>query len=307
MAEEIYCKQLKAIYEDNKGLLPGPVISDIKIGDGYHIKIEQCGVRTITISNEEEVKARSLYAVLSYIVRLLMIFDGRFYKLREMIFSESIKDADRLEGYALNLKYSRLTYFDSDSVFDASDKICSFEEVLTPDLYNNWIEILEELDISHQVFLYSLSANKMPVDLKVSFMIELAEPVIELLKKKTGLYASLTPGERGTPLKVCLDALITQYGQDIFKKEIDVNYASFLQTLVNSRIRIMHIKKNQKGIYLNGEESVLYIIKISLLYRYILLNLLSVSKTKMIEQIKQGVAMLDKWNDTLDRFLVKIC
>ena len=60
---------------------------------------------------------------------------------------------------------------------------------------------------------------------------------------------------------MCLDALIIQYGQEIFSKEIETNYEGFLQVLVNSRVRIMHIKRNQKGIYFNGSEPALYMIE----------------------------------------------
>ena len=306
MSEAIYCKKLKAIYGENNGFLGGPLDLDIELNDGFQVEIGQLGIRTITISNVDEVSVRDLYAVLSRIVRLLMVFDGKFYMLQNLIFSESQNNAHRLDGYAKNLVRSRLSYFESDDACSTRDLLCSFEKVLTPEVYNNWVELLEDLDISHQMYLYSLSANKMPVDLKVSFLIELAEPIVELVKKKTGLYASLSPGERGTSLKMCLDVLITKYGLEIFKKEIEVNYEAFLKVLVNSRVRIMHIKKNQKGIYLNRDESVLYMLKISLLYRHILLSLLGIDESITKEHIQKSVDSLDNWDYILDRLLVKI-
>lgn len=307
MAEEIYCKELKAIYVEEHGLLSGPITSHIELNKGYRVAIEQFGLRTITVSNVEEVDARELYVVLSRVVRLLMLFDGKFYKLKELKFSESQNDAHRLGGYAKKVINSRLSYFESHSACSTNDFICSYEDVLTSKLYDDWVELLEDLDISHQVYLYSMSANKMPVDLKVSFLIELAEPLIELVKNKTGLYASLSPGERGTSLKMCLDALITKYGLEIFNKEIEVDYDTFLKILVNSRVRIMHIKKKQKGKYLNGNESVLYMLKISFLYRYILLSLLGVCKMEMMEHIKKAVESLNDRNNDLDRFLIDMC
>ena len=306
MAEDIFCKQLIAIYGDEKGFLAGSIVKDIDLGEDYHVRIEQCGIRTIVITNSHEVSVRDLYAVLSRVARLLMVFDGKFYKLQELKFSDSQNDERRLAGYASNLIRSRLSYFDSHTACTINDQICLFEDVFTKDLYNKWVDMLAELDIVHQVYLYSLSANRTTVDIKVSFLIELAEPIIELLKKKTGLYASLNPGERGTTLKMCLDALIIQYGQEIFSKEIETNYEGFLQVLVNSRVRIMHIKRNQKGIFFNGSESALYMMKISLLYRYILLSLLGVSKDDMIDRITKAVTGIDMWNDNLNRFLVKI-
>lgn len=76
-------------------------------------------------------------------------------------------------------------------------------------------------------------------------LIELAEPLVEIVKKHTNFYASLTPGARGTSLKNCLDALITKYGVDIFERELSNDYEKFLSALVNSRVRIMHIKREQ--------------------------------------------------------------
>lgn len=294
------------IYDGDEGTLSNPLSLDVELNTGYHITIEQYGERIITVSNAKEVYARELYNVLSHIERLLMLFDGKFYKLKEMKFTESQNDVKRLDGYTTNLINNRLPYFESNSACSTYYIICSFENVLTRELYDDWVELLQDLEISHQVYLYSMSACKMPVDLKVSFLIELAEPLIELVKSKTGLYASLSPGERGTSLKNCLDALITKYGLEIFRRELEVDYDTFLKILVNSRVRIMHIKKKQKGRYLNGSESVLYMLKISLLYRYILLSLLGVGEMEMMEQIKKSVELLDEWNGVLGRLLTEM-
>ena len=306
MGEAIFYKQLEAVYSEDRGALSGPRESDIELKNGYHIKIEQGVIRTITISNNNEVNARDLYAILTFVERLLMLFDGKFYNLKEMKFSESQNDAHRLYGYASNIVNSaRLSYFVSDGYCYAG-RICSFNDVLTADLYENWVKLVEELDISHQVYLYSMSANKMPVDLRVAFLVELAEPLVELIKNRTGLFPALSPGNWGTTLKMCLEELIKKYGMEIFQKEMNTNSDKFLQFLVNSRVRIMHIKKNQRGIYMNGDESILYIMKISLLYRHILLSLLGIGEKETIEQIKKDVSAFDNWNDTLKKVLIKI-
>lgn len=305
MREEIFCKQLKAVYSE-EGMLSVPKSSDIELKNGYHVKIEQNGIRTITISNNNEVNARDLYAILTRIERLLMLFDGKFYNLKEMKFSKSEIDAQRLDSYVSHIvKSSRLSYFVSDD-YCSVGKICLFNEVITPDLYEKWVDLIEELDISHQVYLYSMSANRMPVDLKIAFLIELAEPLVELIKNRTVLFPSLSPGNRGTTLKMCIKELINEYGMEIFQKEMNTNSDKFLQFLVNSRVRIMHIKRNQQGIYMNGDEAVLYIMKISLLYRHILLSILGIDEKKTIEQIKRNAAVFDNWNGTLKNVLIKI-
>ena len=69
MGEAIFCKQLEAVYSEDRGALSGPRESDIELKNGYHIKIEQGVIRTITISNNKEVNARELYAILTFIDR----------------------------------------------------------------------------------------------------------------------------------------------------------------------------------------------------------------------------------------------
>ena len=87
---------------------------------------------------------------------------------------------------------------------------------LTPALYEKWESILEDLDVAHQVYLYSLCDTNQPVDLRCAFLIELAEPVVEIVKANCPLFESLNPGKQGTSLRDCLRALITTYGSDIF-------------------------------------------------------------------------------------------
>lgn len=68
----------------------------------------------------------------------------------------------------------------------------------------------------------------------------------------------------------------------------------------------MHIKREQKGVYFNGTESILYILKMSLLYRKILFELLNIKEVSYIDRLRKRVLELDEWNDTLNNFLIKI-
>ena len=58
-------------------------------------------------------------------------------------------------------------------------------------------------------------------------------------------------------MRACVKALIEEYGKDIFEREMEANEKEFLSTVINSRVRIMHIKRNQKIKYFDGNESVL--------------------------------------------------
>ena len=310
MEQIIKCKSLTAVFQGDKLLLGGPHIVEFDtIGDQkFHIKIEQCGVRIIVITSDKDVSAFDLYAILTRIERLLMLLDGVFIHLSELKLSESdTADKKQLTSFQNNLINGRLSYFSSADFCNYKvDKLLEFDTILTAELFYKWEQLLVELDIVHQMYLYSLSNSKITVDVKCAFLIELAEPLIEIIKVHTKFFSSLTPGSRGTSLKNCLDALVTKYGVDIFNSELSGDYDRFLSAIVNSRVRIMHIKREQKGVFLNGTESVLYILKLSLLYRRILFEVLGIAETHYKESLIKSVSRLDTWNDVLKNFLSRL-
>lgn len=304
------CKSLTAIFKEDNFILGGPYIIEFNtIGDKqFHIKVEQGGIRKIMITSDEDVSVFDLHAVLSRIERLLMLLEGTFIPLTEIQLSES----DTVEKSVLSsckghFMIGRLSYFSSaDFCRYSENKLLRFDSVLTSELFCKWEQLLDELDVVHQMYLYSLGDSGITVDVKCAFLIELAEPLIEILKKHTNFFASLTPGKRGTTLKDCLDALIRKYGVDIFRSELLNNYEQVLSAMVNSRVRIMHIKREQKGVYFNGDESVLYILKMNLLYRRIMFEVLNIDEVNYRDNLIKCVSKLDKWNDILDGFLQKL-
>lgn len=310
MEQEIKCKTLTAIFQRDKLCLERAhnIEFDTEGKNALHIKIEQCGIRKIILTSDEEISVFALNAVFTRVERLLMIFDGIFIPLSQMQFSESSTSNEHvLRVAAENLMKQRLSYFSSaDFCTYSVDKLIEFDSVLTSELFSKWEELLEELDVVHQVYLYSLSNNGITVDVKCAFMIELSEPLVEIIKEHTTLFPSLKPGTRTTSLKDCLNALITKYGVDIFKNEMSINYEQFLSAIVNSRVRIMHIKREQKGIYFNGRESVLYVLKMSLLYRRIMFELLNIEENSYKDALAKSVSSVNKWNDILETFLKRL-
>lgn len=310
MEQEIKCKSLTAIFKSDKLFLEGThnIEFDTEGTNPLHIKIEQCGIRKITLISDEEISVFTLNAVFTRIEKLLMIFDGVFIPLLQMQFSESDTCGENVLRLSTeNILKKRLSYFSSANFCKYGvDKLLEFDSVLTSELFSKWEKLLEELDVVHQVYLYSLSNSGITVDVKCAFMIELSEPLIEIIKVHTNFYSSLIPGSRNTSLKNCLDALITKYGVDIFKSELSSNYEQFLSAIVNSRVRIMHIKREQKGIYFNGDESVLYALKMSLLYRRTIFELLNIKEGNYKEALSKSVTSINKWNDVLEKFLRKL-
>lgn len=302
------CKVLIGTYINDNIILGGPHVAEFETRDNkFFIKIEQFGYRKISIKASEETSVFELYGVFTKIERLLMIFDGQFLNLENLEFTDS-SDTEKsmLKSVGNNLMHQRLSYFkSSDLVSYKVDKLLEFEEVLNSDLYDKWEQLLEELDIAHQMYLYAMGDTKITVDVKCAFLIELAETLVEVLKVYTNSFQKLKPGN-GTSLKACVKALIEEYGEDIFEREMEANEKEFLSTVINSRVRIMHIKRNQKIKYFDGNESVLYILKLSLLYRRILLEILGVEKQVYVDKLRKCVSRLNRWNDTLDKFLLRL-
>ena len=302
------CKVLIGTYINDNIILGGPHVAEFETRDNkFFIKIEQCGYRKISIKASEETSVFELYGVFTKIERLLMIFDGQFLNLENLEFTDSSDtEKNMLKSVGNNLMHQRLSYFkSSDLVSYKVDKLLEFEEVLNSDLYDKWEHLLEELDIAHQMYLYAMGDTKITVDVKCAFLIELAETLVEVLKVYTNSFQKLKPGD-GTSLKACVKALIEEYGKDIFEREMEANEKEFLSAVINSRVRIMHIKRNQKIKYFDGNESVLYILKLSLLYRRILLEILGVEKQVYVDKLRKCVSRLNRWNDTLDKFLLRL-
>lgn len=87
----------------------------------------------------------------------------------------------------------------------------------------------------------------------------------------------------------------SHYGQEIFRGEYQKDLEGFVQILVNSRNRIAHIKSKQNRKFLNGDESVLYLHKFSLMYRIILLDLLDIPLNRYKERLSNCIETINCW------------
>lgn len=131
----------------------------------------------------------------------------------------------------------------------------------------------------------------MPVDVSLAFLTELAEPMVEILKERKGLFEDLHPSERGTSLLDCLKALAGQYGSPVFDNEPDL--ILLLGKLKDNRVRIMHIKHKQQFPLLTGKECILYICKLNLVYRHIIFDLLGIAQNKYYQRLERASSTLD--------------
>lgn len=309
MDQVFACKKLKAEFVEDCEFLGGPYTAQFQADDPLtvQVKIVQFGLRTITIESSVDTPIDNLYCVFSRVERLLMMFDGRFMQLRALEFSSSdTASPAQLVSCAQHCMNNRLAYFNSTD-FCKYDfhRLLNFWNVITSELYVKWVDLLNELDIVHQVYLYALCGKEQPVDIKCAFLIELAEPLVEVVKSYTQLFSKLKPGD-GTSLRRCISDLIKKYGTLVFEKELSGKFDAFSKVLVNSRVRIMHIKKNQKSRFLEGKECVLYAVKMQFLYRKIIFDLLEIDQSEYEKQLKKCVDLWDCWDDVLENLMLKL-
>lgn len=278
------------------GALSGPYECELRIGDGINVDIQQIIGRRIEITATPPRPCFEVFNSFQDLETLLMLFDGMFYPIEKATFEDDYKEKIfNSSGIVEELLAKRLNFFESrDFCMNGFLSLLQFQDVLTEERFHKWINLRKQLDISYSVFMYSLSDSKIPVDTNFAFLVELAEPFVELLKENSGLYQELSPGEKGTSLQKCISAIIGDFGKDIFSKEMNGNYESFLRTTVDSRVHIMHIKKNHPR-HFSGKDCVRYSMKFSLLYRRILLDLLDVPYEAYIARLRHAVQVIDEW------------
>lgn len=300
------CSSLSVVVK-NKGILGGPHSSTFDYnhdGSKLHIYIEQCLTRTITISVDTPIQMKKLWDIYTTIERLLMLFDGRFYVVESITFAGDTGTGIVHTSYAQECLSRRLSYCKTDPAYCHSDHVfLMYDTVLSPELITKWMQLQDELDIVHQVALYNIADTGVTHDVKCANFIECLEPTAEIVGLYDTFFPSLKPGEKTTTLKMCIDAVISKYGQDIFAEEYGANKGKFLQTLVNTRNRIMHIKRSQPtDKYLSGAESILYLAKLCHLYRTVIISLLGIDYSQYQSAVVRSVRQWNSWNGVLANF-----
>lgn len=304
------CSSLNIVLK-NEGILGGPhsAVFDYDFnGDVLHIRIEQCGVRTINVSVDSPLSMSSLWGFYTVIERLLMLLDGQFYIIESATFTGDDRSGSDCFSYAQECLSRRLSYCKTDPAYCYSNHVfLMYDAVLTPELISKWVQLQDELDIVHQVVLYNIADTGITHDVKCANFIECLEPMTEVIGIYDRFFPSLKPGDRTTTLKMCIDAVISKYGKDIFSEEYNANKNKFLQALVNTRNRIMHIKRNQPiGKYLSGAEAILYLVKLCHLYRVVILSLLGVDYNRYQPAIEKSVNQWNAWNGVLSVFINRL-
>lgn len=283
-----------------KGVLGGPKEKHFTFSDkdfDYEISVEQCGNRQITISSSNTIK--NLLHIFYSLDTLFMLLDGQFYPINRVLEND--------QNITHSFQKRALPSFKSaDFMIGAGNVLISFETVLSVDLLGKWIELRAQLDMIHNMVLYCVSSVQMPVDIKCAFLIESFLGVSELVKESKKDFTLPSVKKSESRLQKYLTTIIERYGQDVFREECLHNKEEFTQILANSRNRIAHIKAKQDKYYLNGEECTLYLLKLSLLYRIILFDLLRVPEEFYKEKLQSRTNVLNEYEGIMQNFLKKM-
>ena len=172
------------------------------------------------------------------------------------------------------------------------------------ELFDKWRILLDELGVVNQMYLYATSSAGFTNDVKCAFLVELSESLMEIIQSED--IKLQRKSNREGKLKSCLRTIINYYGKILFRNEIEFDLGKILSCLVNTRVNIMHIKINQRKPALDGRESVLYAIKMSYLYRLVILEKLKINAALYKENLKKRVVYIDGWNDIQKQLFDKL-
>ena len=271
--------------------------------NGYTVAIKQHPHRIIDVSATEEVDVDALYSILTKLEKLLMMMDGRFHIVEHLYYHDSsISKENNLIIAATHTLNHRLSLYSSrDFIKYTCNKLIDYHDILDAALFDKWCDLLEQLDVVHQVFLYSLADTKQPIDIICAFLIECAEPLIEIIKDKDGRLSNPKPNG----LKECIITVIESYGSAIFKSEM-MKGDPFYKAMRNSRVKIMHIKKRQEGVYFDGNESLIYAWKIYLLYRSVCFSLMGIDVSLYASALDECVNKINAHLGIVDHLMRRL-
>lgn len=296
---EICIKQVSDLFKEDGVCAP---IRRYYYEDNVTIQVEQASfVRTTTIKSDNPMRAMHLWGVFLYFDLFFMLCEGQFIEINEVSFISGEEATEPLKRFSEICVDKRPNFYHS-ADFCKCPINCWINPIslLSQELFDNWIDLLDKLDIIHKVVLYNVSDVGITVDIKAMFLIESFEGLADLLKDEI-TFRKAKKGE--SQLKINLIAIINEHGKVIFKKEIAYGIEKVTKVFVDSRNRIAHVHTKPDRKFFNGDESLVYTVKLFYLYRVVLFHLLSIDTSMFEQEIKEAVETWDNHLGIIDRFL----
>lgn len=282
-------------------VLGGPKYNEFTLsvdGFNFNIKIQQYVERIIIIDSCETDTYKYYLDIFYTLETLLMLCDGHFVPTIS-VFENDVEISSSWHKRALP------SYSSADFMLGAGNILIDYSEVIDEELFKKWYKLESELDLNFKTMLCCTSSVKMPRDMQCAFLTEAFGGIYELaIQKYPNIKVKNIPSGK-SKLKYYLVALFENFGDIIFNQELIINKYEFAQILVNSRNRIAHISNSKKRYFLNGGECVMYLIKLSLLYRIIIFDQLELPQSLYRERLSSIVLSINKHRCTTE-FIEKL-
>ena len=292
--------ELKVIQTNDDGTFCGPFVNDFEYtykGVTYRVKIKQILKRELLIGTGEKVECIELFGMESFLEILLFLFDGRFYPIENAAMIDENEDPSIYQNKVNHYYNNRPPIYKSiDICRHQFMKLVNFKDIDLTNTLLEWARISNELDIAFNMLLYCLSDIHMPVDCKISSIIEMVKPFGEIVENNNrSFHIERNKHTKRMDLRIALKTVIKTFGSEIFYKELNGNFKDFLDMLVNTRNKISHVKSLQDKACLDGVQCVFYIAKLSIMYRKIIFMLIGIDDTMYTDNIIKAVKALDNW------------
>lgn len=292
---------LKVIQKPTNGFLGGPKYNKFTLhanGVSFNIEIQQSLTRIICIDSPEANNYKDYLDVFYTLETFLMMCDGYFTPT----ISAFENDIEITGGWN---KRRLPSYSSADFMLGAGNKLIDYSKIINEEMFKKWYDIKTELDLNFKMLLYCVSSVEMPKDMQCAFITEAFIGIYELVIKKYPAVKTTSIPKGESKLKHYLIALFEKFGNVIFGKELEINKNLFAQILVNSRNRIAHISSKQDKAFLNGAECVMYLKKLSLLYRIIIFDHLEISEDLYKDKLLSATNSIDT-NKSMSEFFDKL-
>ncbi len=276
------------------GALGGPYSKYLRIHHenvDYSISITQCVERCITVEASKNGSLEQTLGMFYSLESLLMLFDGQFYPITKAL-DGNVDVTHSFQKRTLASRHS------ADFMRYSGNMMLNFEDALNEGVFLSWLDLRTELDLIHKMVLYCVSDVAMPADMKCAFMVEAFNGVYDLVHAKIPSICIPHIEKGESRLQKCLLTIMQNYGIAIFLNELQHNANKFTQILVDSRNRIGHIKSKQDRVYLSGPECVIYLLKLSLLYRVALFELIGINSSQYNDRLVSWVQAVNNRQET---------
>lgn len=252
------------------------------------VSLEQCE-RKILINSDSPLSLEELYMYLGSVRRYEYLFDGTFYRMK----SCTADGGDVTEAlWEVEAGYFRYSKYGTRLLINLPDKDYT-------KIFRNWLIAEKRLGIINQMILYADNIPHLTADIRLAMVAETYESFAKMLEKQGNIrivkeptvykeiicqncsYKNQIPIKGRKTLKGCLTAVIDKYGKIVFSTEFR-RRKRLIKKIVKTRNKVFHVNRRQSDV-LALDSLGFYVIKLNLLYRYIVLHMIGV-KTETLDQ-----------------------